>query len=85
MEKYLEQFKTNKYVLNNNTLEDYLKYIGSEEYKEETINNIKYYYIVNNQAKEYAIIDKEAIYVFSFVSVNEKDINEIMNTVVYYK
>ena len=83
--KTLEEFKTNKYVLNNNTLEDYLKYIGTEEYKEETINNIKYYYIVNNQAKEYAIIDKEAIYVFSFVSVNEKDINEIMNTVVYYK
>ena len=83
--KNLEEFKTNKYVLNNNTLEDYLKYIGTEEYKEETINNIKYYYIVNNQAKEYAIIDKEAIYVFSFVSVNEKDINEIMNTVVYYK
>ena len=83
--KNLEEFKTIKYVLENNTIEDYLKYIGITDYKEETIKNIKYNYIVKNQTNEYVIIDDKAIYVFSFDSTNEDDIKNIMNTVVYYK
>lgn len=83
--KNLEEFKTIKYVLENNTIEDYLKYIGITDFKEETIKNVNYYYIINNQTKEYVIVEKEAIYVFSFDSTNEDDINDIMNTIVYYK
>lgn len=81
----LSMFKILKYEFDINSIDNYLKYIGVDEKEEKEINNIKYYYVINDSRKEYVIVLKEKIYVFSFDNVNDDNINNILNTVKLYK
>lgn len=75
----------NKYVFDVNSIDYYLGYIGVTEKEERVINDINYYYLINGNNKEYVIVLKEKIYVISFENVNDEDINNILNNVIFYK
>lgn len=83
--KNLSEFKIIKYEFEENSIEYYLEYINVENSSKKTINNIEYYYVINNDKEEYILIEKEQIYVLSFAHLEEEQINEILNTIKYYK
>ncbi len=84
-EKETSEFKIIKYSFDVNNITSYLNYVGIENCDTISINNITYNYIKTNGSSEYFIASNEAIYVFSFTETSEKDINDILNTVIYYK
>ena len=84
-EKNSSEFKLIKYSFDENNITAYLNYVGIENCDSIEINNITYNYIKTNENNEYFIVSNDAIYVFSFTETSENDINEILNTVTYYK
>lgn len=84
-EKDSSEFKLIKYVFNDNSIDYYLNLLGEEKYDIIDINKIKYNYLNINDKEEYIITTKDSIYVFSFIQTSKNDINDILNTVVYYK
>ena len=84
-EKNSSEFKLIKYSFDENNITAYLNYVGIENCDSIEINNITYNYIKTNGSSEYFIVSNDAIYVFSFTETSENDINEILNTVTYYK
>lgn len=84
-EKDTSEFTLTKYVLDENTVSAYLKYIGEESSDSLEINKITYSHVQINNKEEYIIASKNAVYVFSFTETSNEDKMEILNTVVYYK
>lgn len=84
-EKDISKFKIVKYQFDENTLKQYLNYIGIETSDQVENNSTKYEHIINNQTEEYIIVEKEYIYVISFINLENEEINGIMKTIYYYK